>query len=141
MNGAQSLVQTLVNCGVDTCFANPGTSEMHLVAALEQRAGALPSLRVIEDEGLADRSAELGAWLLYELRKLRHDHIDIITRSVQPLLWLFIFGTVMRNNRSLTLGTLGVIVGIGLIGYWLGRDVRAQHATVPISAVIPPSPL
>ena len=41
-----------------------------------------------------------------ELRKLRHDHIDIITRSVQPLLWLFIFGTVMRNNRSLTLGTL-----------------------------------
>jgi thiamine pyrophosphate-dependent acetolactate synthase large subunit-like protein len=25
MNGAQSLVQTLINCGVDTCFANPGT--------------------------------------------------------------------------------------------------------------------
>ena len=30
MNGAQSLIQTLVYCGVDTCFANPGTSEMHL---------------------------------------------------------------------------------------------------------------
>jgi hypothetical protein len=29
MNGAQSLIQTLVYCGVDTCFANPGTSEMH----------------------------------------------------------------------------------------------------------------
>ena len=25
MNGAQSLVQTLVNCGVEICFANPGT--------------------------------------------------------------------------------------------------------------------
>ncbi len=35
MNGAQSLVQTLVNCGIDVCFANPGTSEMHLVAALD----------------------------------------------------------------------------------------------------------
>jgi len=43
---------------------------------------------------------------LAELRKLRHDHIDIFTRSVQPLLWLFIFGTALRHNRSLTLGTL-----------------------------------
>jgi ABC-2 type transport system permease protein len=41
-----------------------------------------------------------------ELRKLRHDHLDIITRSVQPLLWLFIFGSALRHNRSLTLGTL-----------------------------------
>lgn len=29
MNGAQSLVDTLLDAGVDTCFANPGTSEMH----------------------------------------------------------------------------------------------------------------
>ncbi len=35
MNGAQTLAQTLVNCGVEVCFANPGTSEMHLVAALD----------------------------------------------------------------------------------------------------------
>ncbi len=40
-----------------------------------------------------------------ELRKLRHDHIDIVTRSVQPLLWLFIFGTAMRNFRPSMLGT------------------------------------
>ncbi len=39
-----------------------------------------------------------------EMRKLRHDHLDIVTRSVQPLLWLFIFGTALRNNHSLTLG-------------------------------------
>jgi hypothetical protein len=43
--------------------------------------------------------------------------------------------------EALTLGTLAIIVGVGLIGYWLGRDVRAQDATVPIGAVIPPSPL
>ena len=35
MNGAQALIRTLVNCGVDTCFMNPGTSEMHFVAALD----------------------------------------------------------------------------------------------------------
>lgn len=38
-------------------------------------AVARAALRVIEEERLADRSAELGAWLLYELRKLRHPHI------------------------------------------------------------------
>ena len=35
MTGAQSLLETLVACGVDACFANPGTSELHLVAALQ----------------------------------------------------------------------------------------------------------
>src|SRR5215212_914165 len=36
MNGAASLVTTLAGAGVEVCFANPGTSEMHLVAALDQ---------------------------------------------------------------------------------------------------------
>ncbi len=35
MNGAQALIRTLVGAGVDTCFMNPGTSEMHFVAALD----------------------------------------------------------------------------------------------------------
>ncbi|HYZ04609.1 MAG TPA: thiamine pyrophosphate-binding protein, partial [Rubrobacter sp.] len=36
MNGAESLVETLASAGVEVCFANPGTSEMHFVAALDQ---------------------------------------------------------------------------------------------------------
>ncbi len=39
MNGAQVLVKTLLAGGVDTCFANPGTSEMHFVAALDKIDG------------------------------------------------------------------------------------------------------
>ena len=35
MNGAQALVRTLSDSGVDACFVNPGTSEMHFVAALD----------------------------------------------------------------------------------------------------------
>lgn len=35
MNGAQALIRTLVSCGVEVCFTNPGTSEMHFVAALD----------------------------------------------------------------------------------------------------------
>jgi len=36
MNGAESLVNTLTAGGVAVCFANPGTSEMHVVAALDR---------------------------------------------------------------------------------------------------------
>lgn len=43
MNGAESLVRTLANSGVDTCFANPGTSEIHIVAALDR----VPEMRCV----------------------------------------------------------------------------------------------
>ena len=43
MNGAQALIRTLVNCGVDVCFSNPGTSEMHFVAALDD----VPEMRAV----------------------------------------------------------------------------------------------
>jgi acetolactate synthase-1/2/3 large subunit len=36
MNGAKNLIRALLASGVDTCFANPGTSEIHLVAALDR---------------------------------------------------------------------------------------------------------
>jgi acetolactate synthase-1/2/3 large subunit len=43
MNGAESLVHTLLKCGVETCFTNPGTSEMHFVAALDR----IPGMRCV----------------------------------------------------------------------------------------------
>ncbi len=35
MNGATALIETLADCGIEYCIANPGTSEMHLVQALD----------------------------------------------------------------------------------------------------------
>src|SRR5258708_23609582 len=43
MNGAESLVRTLVGGGVEVCFTNPGTSEMHIVAALDR----VPEMRCV----------------------------------------------------------------------------------------------
>jgi acetolactate synthase I/II/III large subunit len=43
MNGAETLVETLLASGVKVCFANPGTSEMHFVAALDRH----PEMRCI----------------------------------------------------------------------------------------------
>ena len=48
MNGAQALMQTLSDSGVEVCFANPGTSEMQLVAALDQQQGMRAVLGLFE---------------------------------------------------------------------------------------------
>ena len=61
MNGAESLVHTLLACGVDTCFSNPGTSEMHFVAALDRIPGMRCVLGLFEGvvTGAADGYARM----------------------------------------------------------------------------------
>ena len=61
MNGAESLLGTLVKSGVDICFANPGTSEIHLVDALdrEPRMRAVPVLFEGVATGAADGYARM----------------------------------------------------------------------------------
>jgi acetolactate synthase-1/2/3 large subunit len=56
MNGANALIRTLVDAGVDTCFMNPGTSEMHFVAALDD----VPEMRGVLAlfEGVATGAAD-----------------------------------------------------------------------------------
>ena len=56
MNGAESVVRTLAASGVRVCFANPGTSEMHLVAALDR----VPAVRGVLTlfEGVASAAAD-----------------------------------------------------------------------------------
>jgi len=71
MNGAQSLIRTLVNCGVDVCFGNPGTSEMHFVAALDSVPEMRPVLCLFEGvgtgaaDGYARMSGKPAAVLLH----------------------------------------------------------------------------
>ena len=43
MNGAEALIKTALRAGVDVCFANPGTTEMPLVAALD----SVPGMRAV----------------------------------------------------------------------------------------------
>ena len=56
MNGAQALMKTLADGGVDVCFSNPGTSEMHFVAALDHE----PRMRAVLTlfEGVATGAAD-----------------------------------------------------------------------------------
>lgn len=48
MNGAEALIQTLHDSGVEVCFANPGTSEMQLVAAIDKQPGMRAILALFE---------------------------------------------------------------------------------------------
>ena len=48
MNGAESLLKTLTNNGVEVCFTNPGTSEMHMVAAIGRTSGMRSILGLYE---------------------------------------------------------------------------------------------
>lgn len=94
MNGAQSLIRTLVDAGVDVCFANPGTSEMHFVAALDSVPQMRGVLGLVEGvvTGAADGYARMagrpaGALLhlgpglgngLANLHNARKGHVPVV---------------------------------------------------------------
>ena len=62
LTGADALVQTLADLGVDSCFANPGTSEMQLIAALDKESRIRSVLCLFEGvaTGAADGYARIS---------------------------------------------------------------------------------
>src|SRR3954469_3388838 len=62
MKGAEAILRTLAAAGVRVCFANPGTSEMHLVAALDRVPEVRPVLALFEGvaSGAADGYARMA---------------------------------------------------------------------------------
>jgi len=62
MNGAESMLETLINNGVEVCFSNPGTSEMHMVSAMGKSTGMRAILGLFEGvcSGAADGYARMA---------------------------------------------------------------------------------
>jgi len=44
-----------------------------------------------------------------DIRKLRHDPLELVTRMVQPMLWLLIFGEVFAGSRAIPTGNIGYL--------------------------------
>ena len=106
MNGAECLLRTLLANGVDTCFMNPGTSEMQFVSALDRVAGMRAVLCLFEGvcAGAADGFARMtgrpaatllhlgpglanGLSNLHNARKARSPVVNIVGQhSTQHLL-------------------------------------------------------
>ena len=100
MNGAQSLIRSLVDSGVDVCFGNPGTSEMHFVSALDDVPGMRGVLGLFEGvatgaaDGYARMSGRPAATLLHlgpglsnglanlhNARRARSPMVNVVGRS------------------------------------------------------------
>ena len=66
------------------------------VASVDQEARTGPALLV----------SRVGTFCLVELQKLRHDRSELVTRAIQPILWLVIFGTTFSQIRAIPTGGL-----------------------------------
>ena len=65
--------------------------------------------------------SRIGTFCLVELQKLRHDRSELITRAIQPILWLLIFGTTFSRIRAIPTG------GVPYLDY-LAPGIIAQSA-------------
>ncbi|MFC4000397.1 acetolactate synthase large subunit [Prauserella oleivorans] len=150
MNGAQSLIRTLVDAGVDVCFSNPGTSEMHFVAALD----SVPEMRGVLGlaEGVVTGAADgyariagkpavtllhLGPGLgngLANLHNARRAHTPIVNVIGDHATYHKRYDAPLESDIDSVAGTLGG---------WLRRsdstaDVGADAAAAVAAAQDPP---
>jgi len=83
MNGAESLVRTLADSGIEACFSNPGTSEMHFVAALDSEPRIRPILGLFEGAvtGMADGYGRMAVEMLVDKLMLKKNPPQAIANT------------------------------------------------------------
>ncbi len=79
----------------------------------EQRAGSANSASIALPSSYRSRPFAFvrKAWVIaeWEARKIRHDFTDLITRAVQPLLWLLVFGETFTRIRAIPTGNVSYL--------------------------------
>ena len=74
-------------------------------AALAGRQAAWADPRTATRPAAARRMvSRVGTFCLVELQKLRHDRSELVTRLIQPVLWLVVYGEVMTRTRMIATG-------------------------------------
>lgn len=151
MNGAETLVHTMANAGIEICFANPGTSEMHFVAALDREPKLRAVLCLFEAvaSGAADGYARIAGKPAATLLHLGPGFANAISflhnarKAGQPL--VNIVGDHARDHaRYLQAPLTSDIMGICRpVSDWLYRcenahEVAAQGALAVQAARMPP---
>src|ERR1700757_2804847 len=66
-------------------------------------------------------SGRIAAFAIVELQKLQHDRTEIVTRMVQPALWLLIFGTTFSHLHVINTGSVSYLA-------FLAPGIIAQSA-------------
>ena len=143
MNGAEAMLWTLTGSGVSTCFANPGTSEMHTVAALDEVPGMRGVLCLFEGvaTGAADgygRMADgpaavllhLGPGLANGLANLHNAR-----RARTPL--LAIIGDHATYHKRFDAPLESDIEGLaGTVSGWVRRCARSADAGADVAEAV-----
>ena len=71
---------------------------------MHAKPAAAPSAIPERPSGMVGYAIQVGAVASAEIAKLRHDPSDILTRAIQPAIWLVLFGEVMTQVRGITTG-------------------------------------
>ena len=142
-NGAQTLLQTFVDAGVDVCFTNPGTSEMHFVAALDDQDGMRAVLGLFEGvvTGAADGYARmagkpactllhLGPGLANGLANLHNAR-----RARSPI--VNVVGEHATYHRELDAPLTSDIAGFASpVSGWIRTSMSAEHVAADGAAAV-----
>jgi acetolactate synthase I/II/III large subunit len=151
VNGAESLVRTLVAGGIDVCFANPGTSEMHFVAALDRVAGMRCILGLFEGvvTGAADgygRMADKPAATLLHLGggfSNGMSHLHNAGKSNTPIVNIVGDQATYHRRHDPDLGSSMDIEGVSrAVSHWVrtsrSPSALAQDGADAITAALTP---
>lgn len=158
LNGAQALVLAATRAGVRVCFANPGTTEMPLVTALDQVPGVRAVLGLHENvcTGAADGYARitgratmtllhLGPGLangLANLHNARRAHTPIVNVVGDHASWHLPFDAPLTSDiaaLATTVGTVHTVTDRNSIGHTMRDAIANANGLRGISTVIVPA--
>ena len=143
MNGAQSLVRTLLACDIDTCFANPGTSEMHFVAALDSVKGMCCVLGLAETvvtgaaDGYARMAGKPAATLLHCGPGLANGLANIhnAKRAMSPM--VNVVGDHAIHHRPYDTPLTSDVEGVARpFSHWVRTSMNAQSVGLDAAAAV-----
>ncbi|HEV7437487.1 MAG TPA: acetolactate synthase large subunit [Pseudorhizobium sp.] len=143
LNGAESLVETLLGAGIDTCFANPGTSEMHLVGALDRYSQMRCVLGLFEGvvTGAADGYARItgrpAASLLHLGPGLANGIANLHNARKAGTPMLSIIGDHATYHRQYDAPLTSDIEGLAKpVSHWLRTSTSATHLGGDVAAAV-----
>ena len=141
--GAEVLVETLLAGGVNVCFANPGTSEMHFVAALDRIDGMRCVLGLFEGvvTGAADGYARMtdrpAATLLHLAPGLSNGLANIHNAKRAQVPMLNIVGEHRQGHKASDSPLTGDIEGVAAtVSDWVRTSTSADNIASDAEAAI-----
>src|SRR5882762_8829790 len=158
MNGAESLIKVALAAGVDTCFANPGTTEMPLVAALDSVPGMRAVLCLFEGvctgaaDGYARMSRKPAMTLLHlgpglanglaNLHNARRANTPLVNVVGDHTSWHLPYDAPLTSDiaaLAATVGTVHPVTARAAVGTVTRDAIDTAHRTLGVSTLIGPA--